>query len=321
MNHIKKNIKNEYSAFEKELEIILSSNVKLIDYALKYVTLRKGKRLRPILALLCAKLIGLPNKKTFLAASIIEVLHIATLVHDDVVDNSDLRRGWPSLKKIYKNKTSILIGDFMFTKALISMVNLKCSKSLALLSETSRILSEGEIMQIEKNMKNSMDEDSYYDMIEKKTGSLFSASCSLGAISVGAEEKNIAALSKFGLLLGKAFQIKDDLFDLDNYNNIGKPSGYDVKKNLITLPLIFAYQQMNKVEKIFHQNRIKTLISKKKKIKYSMKLVNKYNGLDYAKAKLNDFTNEAKNLLNMFDDSLVKESLIDIINFNIYRKV
>ena len=322
MNNIKKIIKTEYITFEKEFQKTLKSNVNLINYAVKYVTARRGKRLRPILTLLCAKLLGTPNRNTYLSASIIEILHVATLVHDDVVDNADLRRGWPSLKKIYKNKTAILIGDFMFTKALINMVKLKCEASLDLLSETSKILSEGEIMQIENNIKNSMDEASYYSMIEKKTGSLFSTSCALGAISVQADKNKVSALSKFGMLLGKAFQIKDDLFDLNlNNNQIGKPTGFDVKKNLVTLPLIFAYQNMSKMEKIFHQNRMKTFITQKKKIEYSINLIKDFNGINYAMKKIDDFTTEARNTLDIFDNNKIKESLINILDFNVSRRI
>ena len=206
--------------------------------------------MRPRLCLLAAKICGNITPLTYKGASLIETIHVATLIHDDVVDESDLRRGWPSINRIWKNKIAILVGDFMFSKALSNMIKLKNFNALEILSKTAERLSQGEILQIEKALSKDINEELYYKMVSDKTASLFSAACEIGAITADADENEQKAMAKFGEKLGIAFQIRDDLFDImGKIDDIGKPIGFDVKKNMLTLPLIHIFESVDKKEK------------------------------------------------------------------------
>ena len=318
INDISKLLGDDFIKFEENFDKTLESKVKLINKVIKYITKKKGKQLRPTLTLLCAKISGKINQNTFYAASLVEILHVATLIHDDVVDEANLRRGWPSVNRIWKNKTSILVGDYMFSKALTSMIFLRNFDALDLLSTTAKRLSEGEILQIEKAIKKNMDEETYFDMIKDKTASLFSSACKLGGISVNADKKELDALYKFGEYLGISFQIKDDLFDvIGKIDEVGKPVGFDVKKNMLTLPFIHLLKNSNKKHQIINKIRYH---AKRSEIKEIRSMIENSGSLDYTKSILKNYTDLAKEQLNIFPESKEKQALMKILNFNLVRK-
>ena len=259
LKEITKPILDDLNNYQIEFKNALSSEVKLINSISSYLVKNRGKNIRPILTLLSARLCGSPKKHTYKAAAMMELLHVATLIHDDIVDDAKLRRGRPSVKQIWKNKISVLMGDFILSKALINMVGLKNFDALELISNTAEKLSAGEIMQIEKSLTRNMPKDVYYDMINQKTASLIAASCELGAITTTNEQKDRESVFSYGENLGMAFQIKDDLFDfLGSENQTGKDAGGDVKQNMITLPLIYSIDNADRS----NRNRLKSLVRK-----------------------------------------------------------
>ena len=227
-------ISHEIQKFEEYFASNLSSNVEIINTVIKYICKRKGKRFRPILCLLSSKICGEINENSYRSAALVEMIHVATLIHDDVVDDADIRRGWPSVHRIWKNKISILVGDYMFSKALTNVINIKDRDALSVLSKTAERLSQGEISQLEKSYKKEMSEEEYMEMVSDKTSSLFSASCLLGAISATENIDKRNALKRYGELLGTMFQIQDDLLDiLGKEDTVGKPTMYDIKRNMM----------------------------------------------------------------------------------------
>jgi len=319
-------LNNIYSILSKDLDKFnscyidtLESPVKLINKVINYISKSKGKQLRPILLLLSSNLCNKPNSKTYLAAALVELLHVATLIHDDIVDDADIRRGLPSIKRIWKNKISLLIGDYMFSQALQNMIKIRDFDALDLLSDTARRLSEGEILQIEKAIKKDMTEEIYFNMVKDKTASLFSASCMLGAITVTNDYKKRKALFRFGEKLGIAFQIKDDLFDIvGKIDSIGKPIGFDVKKNMLTLPLIYALSNLNGLNKRNFLIKLKKL-TKQKKIKQIRSMIKDSGGIKYTEDIMCRISKEAKEELDIFPDNIYKRSLIDIVDYNLIR--
>ena len=306
--------------FQKEFENALKSEVRLINSISKYMIRNRGKNIRPILTILSARLCGQPTLNSYRAAAMMELLHIATLIHDDVVDDGTLRRGELSINRIWKNKISVLMGDFILSRALINMIGIKDFDALERISATAEKLSTGEILQIEKSITGSMTEEVYFDMINQKTASLIATSCELGAITTSKSEKDRRATFDFGDNLGMAFQIKDDLFDLlGTEYDTGKDSGGDVKKNMITLPLIYSYENMPWNE----NRRLRTLLRTKKKSAKVMKeikgMIDTSGGFDYAKQKLDDFSNRALEALSPYPDSPIKNSLSDLVAFNAAR--
>ena len=277
--------------YEKEFKAALDSEVKLINSVSNYLIKNKGKSFRPILTLLCSRLCGEPTINTYKAAAMMELLHVATLIHDDIVDDAKIRRGKPSIKQIWKNKISVLMGDYILSKALINMVSLRDFEALDLISKTAEKLSAGEILQMEKSITRNMTKNIYYDMINQKTASLISSSCELGAITTSKLDKDRKATSDYGKNLGMAFQIKDDLFDfLGSEYQTGKDSGGDVKKNMLTLPLIYSIENTNRKDR----NRLKAIIRKKKKnpeiIMEIKKNIEKSGGFKYANEKHDEFS-------------------------------
>ena len=324
MNHlksIKTILKSDLSHYDKTMRNTLISDVKLINQVINYVTKKKGKQLRPILTLLAANCCGNPNKDTYYAAALTEIIHIATLVHDDIVDEADTRRGWPSAKRIWKNKISTLIGDFMFSKALTNMIHLKNFEALGMLSQTANRLSQGEILQIEKSMKKEMTEETYIKMVSDKTASLFSCACMLGALTVNADKKQKDAFKNFGEYFGLAFQMKDDLFDImGKMSDIGKPTGFDVKKNMLTLPFIHLISTMDKQNK----SRILSQLqyhAKRNELKNIRTMVESGGGIDYTMNKIKEISNKAENELSIFEDSIFKNGLLDMLKFNLNRTI
>jgi len=317
---IKAPIKEDLTYFETEFKQALNSDVKLINSISGFLVKNRGKRIRPILTLLCARLCDVPSKHSYKAAAMMELLHVATLIHDDIVDDAKMRRGKPSIKQVWKNKISVLMGDFILSKALINMVNLKNFDALHLISQTAEKLSAGEIMQIEKSLTRNMPKKVYYDMINQKTASLIAASCELGAITTTNNEIDRKSTFDYGNNLGMAFQIKDDLFDfLGSENETGKDSGGDVKKNMITLPLIFCLENSTRSEK----KKLNTLVRLKKKSNRNIReindLISELGGFDYSKNKLQEFSDKAVAAIDGYDDSETKNSLIKLVEFNVSR--
>ena len=310
-------IYDDIHIFKTEFKEAINSEVKLINSISGYMLKNRGKTIRPILTLLCARLCGKPTKNTYKAAAMMELLHVATLIHDDIVDDAKMRRGKPSIKQIWKNKISVLMGDFILSKALINMVGLKDFDALNLISSTAEKLSAGEIMQIEKSLTRNMSKNVYYDMINQKTASLIAASCELGAITTTKVNTDRKSTFDYGENLGMAFQIKDDLFDfLGSENQTGKDHGGDVKKNMLTLPLIYSIENTSRAGR----NRLKSLVREKKK---SVKILKEINdiiydsgGFDYAKKKLDEFSDKATDSISSYSESEIKKSLINLVIFN-----
>jgi len=310
-------ILDDIDIFKTEFKEALNSEVKLINSISGYLLKNRGKTIRPIMTLLCARLCGNPTKNTYKAAVMMELLHVATLIHDDIVDDAKIRRGKPSIKHIWKNKISVLMGDFILSKALINMVGLKDFDALDLISRTAEKLSAGEIMQIEKSLTRNMPKNVYYDMINQKTASLIAASCELGAITTTKVSTDRKSTFDYGENLGMAFQIKDDLFDfLGSENQTGKDHGGDVKKNMLTLPLIYSIENASRTGR----NRIKSLVRKKKKSAKILKEINDIiydsGGFDYAKKKLDEFSDKATDSISSYAESEIKKSLINLVIFN-----
>lgn len=311
---------DDIKLFQVEFENALKSEVRLINSISKYMIRNRGKNIRPILTVLSARLCGKPTLNSYKAAAMMELLHIATLIHDDVVDEANLRRGKPSINRVWKNKVSVLMGDFILSKALINMINLKDFDALVIISETAEKLSAGEILQIEKSITRKMTKAVYFDMINQKTASLIATSCELGAITTSKTTQDRLATHQFGENLGMAFQIKDDLLDLlGTEYDTGKDSGGDVKKNMITLPLIYSYENMPWNE----NRRLRTLLRTKKKSAKVMKeikgMIDTSGGFDYAKQKLDDFSNRALEAISPYPESPIKNSLSDLVAFNAAR--
>ena len=313
-------ILDDIKIFQDEFENALKSEVRLINSISKYMIRNKGKNIRPILTILSARLCGEPTLNSYKAAAMMELLHVATLIHDDVVDEATLRRGKPSVNRVWKNKLSVLMGDFILSKALINMIGLKDFEALEQISSTAEKLSAGEILQIEKSITRSMTEDVYFEMIGQKTASLIATSCELGAITTTKREDDRHATYSFGQNLGMAFQIKDDLFDLlGSESDTGKNGGGDVKQNMITLPLIFAKANMSRLD----YRQLKKLLKTKKKNRSTLNkisgIVEEAGGIDYAKKKLDDFSELALEAIDSYPDSDFKKSLVDLVAFNSSR--
>ena len=313
-------ILDDIKIFQDEFENALKSEVRLINSISKYMIRNKGKNIRPILTILSARLCGEPTLNSYKAAAMMELLHVATLIHDDVVDEATLRRGKPSVNRVWKNKLSVLMGDFILSKALINMIGLKDFEALEQISSTAEKLSAGEILQIEKSITRSMTEDVYFEMIGQKTASLIATSCELGAITTTKREDDRLATYSFGQNLGMAFQIKDDLFDLlGSESDTGKNGGGDVKQNMITLPLIFAKANMSRLD----YRQLKKLLKTKKKNSSTLNkisgIVEEAGGIDYAKKKLDDFSELALQAIDSYPDSDFKKSLVDLVAFNSSR--
>ena len=310
----------DFDEFNYFLEKNLRSRVNIINSITKYLIKNKGKQFRSILCLLCSKLTGEKvNKLSFLSASTVEILHVATLLHDDVVDDSDIRRGWPTVNKIWKNKLSILVGDYLFSKSLTNISKFNDLNCVNILSDISERLSEGEIMQIEKAINKNMNENEYFKMISDKTASLISASCYLGLYSTNQNKELCTAIKNFGEYLGIAYQIKDDLFDIiGNINNTGKQSNLDLKKNMLTLPYIYAISQLNSMEKAKFLNKIKKYASKSD-INNIKRMIIDSGGIKYTENKIIEISNKAKDILHKFPKSKYKEALNLAVDFNINR--
>ncbi|WP_203257699.1 polyprenyl synthetase family protein [Hyunsoonleella ulvae] len=321
VEQIKQPIAYEMELFEQKFQLSMSSKVALLNRITHYIVNRKGKQMRPMFVFLVAKMVseGEVSERTYRGASVIELIHTATLVHDDVVDDSNRRRGFFSVNALWKNKIAVLIGDYLLSKGLLLSIDNNDFDLLKIISIAVREMSEGELLQIEKARKLDITEDVYYEIIRQKTATLIAACCSLGAASVKPKSKHVDTMRKFGELIGMAFQIKDDLFDYGE-TQIGKPTGIDIKEQKMTLPLIYAINHANKRDKKWLINSIKNYNKDKKRVKEVIAFVKDNGGLDYAVKKMKSFQEQALKLLEDYPDSEYKNSLELMVNYVIDRK-
>lgn len=319
LNTIKAPIAEELKTFESSFRDAMASQVPLLDKITYYIVKRKGKQVRPMFVFLCAKLCGETNPSSFNAASMIELLHTATLVHDDVVDDSNERRGFFSINALWKNKIAVLVGDYLLSKGLLLAVENKEYRLLEIVSNAVKEMSEGELLQIEKARRLDIKESIYYDIIRKKTASLISSACGAGASSTTKDDALINKMLSFGEKIGIAFQIRDDLFDF-GVEDIGKPTGIDIKEKKMTLPLIYALDHASRRDKKRIINIIKRHNEDKVKVAEVIQFVNASGGIQYARDAMNRYRQEAFDILNTFPESETRTSLFDLVNFVTERK-
>ena len=321
VEQIKQPIAFEMDLFEQKFLLSMSSKVALLNRITTYIVNRKGKQMRPMFVFLVAKMVsnGEVSERTYRGASVIELIHTATLVHDDVVDDSNRRRGFFSINALWKNKIAVLIGDYLLSKGLLLSIDNNDFDLLKIISIAVREMSEGELLQIEKARKLDITEAIYYEIIRQKTATLIAACCSLGAASVKPESQHVEVMRKFGELIGMAFQIKDDLFDYTD-EQIGKPTGIDIKEQKMTLPLIYVLNTVEKKDKNWLINSIKNHNKDKKRVREVVAFVKTNGGLDYATSKMKQFQEEALLLLNTYPESAYKNALQLMVNYVIDRK-
>lgn len=321
VSQIKDPIRPEMELFETKFRESMSSKVPLINRITHYIVNRKGKQMRPMFVFLTAKMLnkGEINDRAYRGASVIELIHTASLVHDDVVDDSNKRRGFFSINALWKNKIAVLVGDFLMARGMLLSVDHGDFDLLRIISVAMREISEGELMQLEKARKLDITEEVYYEIIRQKTATLIAACCSMGACSVKPGSPEVEIFRKFGELCGMAFQIKDDLFDYGSAA-IGKPTGIDIKEQKMTLPLIHVLNRCSKDEKRWLINSIKNHNKDKKRVKEVITFVKDKGGLDYAVQKMLAYKNEALAMLQAYPESDYKRSLELMVNYVVERK-
>jgi octaprenyl-diphosphate synthase len=319
MELAKKVISKELALFEVHFREAMKSRVALLDRIMQYIVRRKGKQLRPMFVLLSAKLGGEINDASYRAASLVELLHTATLVHDDVVDEASERRGFFSINALWKNKIAVLVGDYLLSKGLLLSLDNKDHRVLQLLSTAVRLMSEGELLQLEKSRKLNLDEKIYYEIIGGKTASLLASSCAAGASTTFENDDDIEKMRLFGEKIGMAFQIKDDLFDYSS-EAIGKPTGNDIKEKKLTLPLIYTLNNCDAAlrKKIIYI--IKNQNTQKDKVDFVLDAVENFGGIAYATKKMFAFRDEALEILHSFPTSDVREALEELVRYTTDRK-
>ncbi|MEM9835248.1 MAG: polyprenyl synthetase family protein [Bacteroidota bacterium] len=319
LDRIKAPILEELSQFETHFRNEMRSAVPLMDRITYYIVKRKGKQMRPMFVFLAAKSCGIFNHNSYVAASLIELLHTATLVHDDVVDDSYERRGFFSINALWKNKIAVLVGDFFFSKGLLVALRHKQYRVLEIISSAAQAMSEGELLQIEKARRLDIDESVYYDVIRQKTASLIAASCQAGAASVTEEDQVQQLMHTFGEKIGMAFQIRDDLFDLGT-DDVGKPLGIDIKEKKMTLPLIYALNHASRSDRRRIIKLIKRHSDKPERVAEVIDFVRNSGGIDYATRVMNRYRQEAFELLHQLPDSPSRAALEDLVNYVVDRK-
>ena len=316
---IQQPIEKELAEFELYFKKAMKSQVSLLDKITYYLVKRKGKQVRPLFVFFSAKLANEINQATYTAAALVEIIHTATLVHDDVVDDSMKRRGFFSINALWKNKIAVLVGDYLFSTGLNLALQERQFEVLYILNKAIKELSEGELLQIEKARKLDIDESVYYEIIRQKTASLIAASCAAGAASVTEDKETIARIKQIGEWIGMSFQIKDDLFDFGD-DNIGKPTGIDIKEKKMTLPLIYTLKQVTRSEKNEIINTIRNHSDDRKKVRKIIDQVKHSGGLEYSNRIMNEYADKAKMALMDFPESEARTGLNDLINFTINRK-
>lgn len=319
LDEIKKPIAAELTEFEKKFRESMKSKVALLDAVMRYIVKSKGKQVRPMFVFLSAKICGEVSEVTHRGAALIELLHTATLVHDDVVDDAFERRGFFSINALWKNKIAVLVGDYLLSKGLLLSLDNNDFNMLKIVSTAVKEMSEGELLQIEKARKLDIKEEVYFEVIRQKTASLISSACACGAASSGADATITERMKLFGEKIGIAFQIKDDLLDFSS-NDIGKPRGIDIQEKKMTLPIIYVLQNSSSAEKRKIINTIKNHNTNSKLVSQLIKTVFEKGGIDYATKKMNEYKDEALKMLNQFPASESRIAMEMLVKFTTERK-
>jgi octaprenyl-diphosphate synthase len=316
---IKEPINSELEVFQRTFKHSMKTSVPLLDLITRYIVKRKGKQMRPMFVFLSAGVFGQCNEHTQRAAAMIELLHTATLVHDDVVDDSNLRRGFFSINALWKNKAAVLVGDFLLSKGMLLALENQEYELLKIVSYATKQMSEGELLQIEKARKLDITEEVYFEVIRMKTASLIASCCAAGAASSQAPEEEVQRMQLFGEHVGIAFQIRDDLFDFEKNNKSGKPVGGDIKEKKMTLPLIYTLNQLGGLERKKWVMEIKYRSSKPTTINRIIDLVHNAGGMDYARNKMEEHLQKATDLLADVPNSIYKTALLGLVDYSIQR--
>ncbi|MDD3566845.1 MAG: polyprenyl synthetase family protein [Bacteroidales bacterium] len=320
LNSIKKPVENELKAFEPYFRKIMSSKVPLLSIITNHIYRRKGKQVRPLLVFLSAGMNGSITEATFVAAGMIELLHTATLIHDDVVDEANERRGSFSINALWRSKIAVLVGDFLLSKGLLLAIETNEFELLRNMSHAVKEMSEGELLQIERSRRMNIDEETYFDIIHKKTATLIASCLVNGAVSAGAEQAMIDKMYDYGVNLGLAFQIKDDIFDYQAKGALGKPTGNDIKENKLTLPLIYALSRVDKSQKRRMLSQLRKSKRSQQAVEEVIRFANEYGGIEYATDRMNEYKDKAIAALKPFPESIYRDALIDMANFVVNRK-
>jgi len=318
INEIKRPIAADIDAFEEKFKSSMQSSVPLLDRITHYIVKRKGKQIRPMFVFFAAKICGGINESTHRGAALVELLHTASLVHDDVVDNSYQRRGFFSINALWKNKIAVLVGDYLLSKGLLLSIENNDFQLLRIVSDAVKQMSEGELMQIEKVRRMDIGEPVYYEVIRQKTASLIASCCACGASSAGASDEVVEKMRLFGEKIGIAFQIKDDMFDFGT-DDVGKPLGIDIKEKKVTLPLIYSLANTTPSEKKRIINLVKNHNDDPAKIAQIIKFVNETGGLQYAETQMKKYQDEAFEILNTFPQSDSHTALEQLVRFTTER--
>lgn len=318
INEIKKPIAADIAAFEERFKTSMQSSVPLLDRITHYIVKRKGKQIRPMFVFFSASICGGINEATHRGAALVELLHTATLIHDDVVDNSYQRRGFFSINALWKNKIAVLVGDYLLSKGLLLSIEHGDFGLLKIVSDATKQMIEGELLQVEKVRRMDVDEPIYYEVIRQKTASLIASCCACGAASSGADAETVEKMRLFGEKIGIAFQIKDDMFDFGT-DDVGKPLGIDIKEKKVTLPLIYALNNTGASERKKIINLVKNHNDDPKKIQQIITFVNQTGGLQYAETQMKIYQDEAFKILNSFPPSASRESLEQLVRFTTER--
>ena len=316
---ILKPFKSDIATFQDYFKKSMKSNLRIVDEVAKYLVRHKGKQLRPMMVIVSARTLSEPSEGSYLAAVVVELLHTATLVHDDVVDDAEIRRGFHTINKIWRNKISILMGDYLLAKSLIIATEIGNLELMNIIANVAKSMSKGELLQIQKSRKLNITEEEYFQLIKDKTASLISACCELGAMTTNANDGQREALKNFGLNLGIAFQIKDDLLDYQSNSGIlGKPTAHDLKDKKITLPLLYAFQKssLSDRKRVIHQ--LKNGV-KRKEITQIIDFIKTHDGINRAEQKAEYFKNQAISHLNFLPDTKARNVLTDLAEFVVKR--
>ncbi len=319
LDEIRRPVGEEIKVFQKRFKDAIHSDVYLLNVVSSYILRNRGKQMRPLFVFLSAKMVGEITESTYTAASLIELMHTATLIHDDVVDESYERRGLFSINAIWRSKLSVLLGDYFLSKGLLLAATKKDHDLLDIVSDTVKEMIEGELLQLQKSKKLNIDTDSYYEVIRKKTATLIASCTASGAKSVGASQKDIDTLYSMGINIGMAFQIKDDLFDYQSRGIIGKPTGNDLKEKKFTLPLIYALEQSSITEKREIMRLIRNGSMNNEKIGRVIEFVRIKGGLAFAEGKMNEYKAKAEETLLSFPESSARQALLDLVAFTVER--
>ncbi len=320
LDTIKDPIEQEMMKFQEVFKTSMKTNVPFLNMIINYLVRRKGKQIRPIFVFLSAKLFTNTRESTYIAATLIELLHTATLIHDDVVDDAHQRRGFFSINALWKSKIAVLLGDYLLSRGLLLAVDHKEYELLQIVSKAVKEMSEGELLQLQKTRKLNISMDDYFEIIRKKTATLISSCTACGTHSVGINGQELDNMTRFGELAGMAFQIKDDLLDYQQGNKSGKPSGNDIKEKKLTLPLIYSLEKADKPTRKKIIKWINHPGKNAKRLKDIYQFVEVQGGISFAREKMIQYQEEALEILSKYPENEAKKSLVDLVNFIIERE-